>query len=409
MKIFIAIITLILIVSCRTEVLENKTPNIKVSLNASNEQQTVSSELCLNFEIQGEKVPQLYLTNAIGSTIITGTRKNSHIRYCFPKSYTRHAGLLKWKMVSNGEIIENGEVNMRPDSTFVFMESYFGPRQITAGDIDFSMLTNIPTDQFDNLLPDGTTVTIKRQFENQMDEYAIETSGGIAWKNIGATKKAGRMLVSSACLGTYSKQLTTMVYSAIPADFTIHYERDHSFADGNQILTLKTSKIVDDYNNIVSDGTYVNFIVEDASGTLLRTSGNTQNGMAIAKILHPERPTKWNIKAYVTGAATSNRLAVSFDQSVKDFEVSFDENEREVVIGPLYGFINQKVPDGISITIELKSEEHLILEKTKLFTKNGMTSLKLPAEFYPPGTYAITINSMGIKKELTIKLYGDKK
>lgn len=409
MKSLIAIIAFILFSSCHNEVLEGKNLDVKASLITSIMQPTVGNELCLNFEIHGEIAPQLYLTNAIGSTIITGTKENNQISYCFPKSYTRHAGPLKWKLVSNGENIEDGEVNMRPDSSFVFMESYFGPRQITAGDIDFSMLTNIPTDQFDNLLPDGTAVSIKRQFENQMDEYDINTSGGIAWKNIGATKKAGRMLISSACLGAYSKQLTTMVYSAKPADFTIQYERDHSFADGNQILTLKTSKMVDDYNNTVSDGTHVNFIIEDAAGTLLRTSGNTQNGMAIAKILHPEKATEWNIRAYVTGAATSNRLRVEFDQAVEDFKVSFDENEREVVIGPLYGFIHQKVPDGISITLELKSEENLILEKTKLFTKNGITSLKLPAEFYPPGTYEITINSMGIRKELTIRLYGDKK
>lgn len=402
---FISIFIFICFFSCAEKNEEIRVPaNTPIKLLTKSAQYTAGSEICITFSASKELLPYLVLKNALGTSVLKPVKDTNQLRFCVPPMYANKAGIMHWSLVLNSEEIEAGQISIAPDATTTFLETYFGPRQITAGKNDFSMLVNIPTDNYDNTLVNGTMVTVNREFEDEFHQFMVPISKSIAWKNINATEKSGRILVSALCRNTNSKQLTTIVYPAMPTDFEIGYQRDHTFADGNQIITLQTNKILDIYGNVVSDGTHVNFLIENQDGIFMSATGNTINGRAIARLLHPEEPTTWKAKAFITGAARSNTIVVGFKASVEDYPINFDKDQRKLSIGPLLGFMQQKVTDGFSIQLSIKSEANIINEEEKLFTKDGKASYILDKNFYPSGTYNITIEAAGISKELLITL-----
>ena len=367
------------------------------------------SNICLDFDAQKDNQSTLVIKNVFGTSLANKKYANGNLQFCIPHVFTTKAGKLHWQLINRGQIRAKGFISIIPDTAKTYMESYFGPRQISAGDIDFSMLANIPTDKFDNTLKNDVLVTVKSEFENTITTYQVPVKKSIAWKNIPATKKSGRILVSSLCNGAFSKQLTTIVYPALASDFEVSYKRDHTFADGNQIMELQTNQILDQYGNVVSDGTHVNFLIKEKNGSLLHSSGNTLNGRAIAKMLHPEEPVTWSFEAFVTGAARSNTVLVDFKPAFKDYEIKYLRQERKLIVGPLLGFIDQQATDGFSVNVHIKSEENLVNLKEILYTKNGKATLILEKEFFPTGAYNITITTAGITKKMNIKLFDETK
>ncbi|MFX0558266.1 hypothetical protein ACOCEA_15800 [Maribacter sp. CXY002] len=403
-RIFPFILSILFFASCKNETekeTEKSAPSTITSLNHKTSY-TAGSDICLSFKHNGNENPKLIITNAIGTTLVPPVVNQQILNYCLPWEITSKSEIIKWKVIHKEELLLKGEFLIIPDAFQTNIESYFGPRQITAGNNDFSMLTNIPTDQYDNTLLDGTPVIVKSEFENTIETNIVRINKGIAWKNIGATKKSGRILVSSSCNETNSKQLTTIVFPAKATDFKISYKRDHTYADGNQIIELQTNVIKDEFGNIVSDGTHVNFILKNNKNMRLQTVGNTLNGKVVTKLLHPEQPDTWEIEAYVTGAAKSNTITVDFDASIKDYEFDIDTESRILTIGPLFGFIGQRVSDGLSVDIQITSEDNIIKNRKKLFTKNGLAIFEISKEFYPSGIYDIGILVAGIQKDTTL-------
>lgn len=405
-RIFPFILSTLFFVSCNNETDKETKKSVPSTITSINYKTSyiAGSDICLFFKNNGNKNPKLIISNAIGSTLLLPVVNQETLNYCLPREITTKSDVIFWKVVQEETSLLQGEFLIVPDTSQTNIESYFGPRQITAGNNDFSMLTNIPIDKYDNTLTDGTPVSIKSEFENTITTSIVPINNGIAWKNIVTTKKTGRILVSSSCNETNSKQLTTIVFPAKATDFKISYKRDHKFADGNQILELQTNQIVDEFGNIVSDGTHVNFILKNTDDMRLQTAGNTLNGRVVAKLLHPEQPDTWEIEAYVTGAAKSNSITIDFDSAIQDFEFDFNTENRILTIGPLLGFLEQKVSDGLSVDIQVTSEDNIIKNRKKIFTKNGLASLEISKEFYPPGTYDIGIQVAGIKKDTTLTL-----
>ena len=114
---------------------------------------------------------KLHIKNAFGSVLLSPEiSEKENMVFHIPKNYTRVAGPCRWELLMDGHMIKQGKFDIAtnaPKATYI--ESYFGPRSVTAGYNDYSMLTVAPTDAFDNPLDDGTKVTVKYQFQDNID------------------------------------------------------------------------------------------------------------------------------------------------------------------------------------------------------------------------------------------------
>ena len=357
----------------------------------------------LQFSSNNQDKPNLYISNSYGSSIIKPTLKPGILEYKIPTSIGKKTGVVFWKLLCKPTIL-SGILTIHSKNEVISMETYLGPPSIEAGGTDYSMLVVIPTDIYDNPLPDSTSVIVKHQFLGDVSEDMVFTKNRISFKNIYSKTKSGRILVASESLDTHSKEYTIDVMPSIPTNFTFAYKQNHNYADGNQITTFSTSIIKDRFGNIVSDGTYVEFFIKNASNNILKTSGTTINGIATAKMIHPDHEDIWIIKAYVEGMAESNQLSLYYKKVIEDFEVVFSENNRKLSVGPLKSFMNQMIPDGMEISLAVYAND----EKIKTLYKNsyeGFAIFKLNINDFPNNTYSFKVKVAGIEKTYTkIKL-----
>jgi len=192
----------------------------------------------------------------------------------FPKFITRKSGVCKWSLVTQKIVQLEGQINISPNTLKgTDIETYLGPRSITAGNRDYSMHVITPTDYTDNPLLDGTTINSIYQFENKITRKELELKNLLGWINIYSPKKSGRMLVTASCNNTNAKELTTIVYPALATNFQISYERNHDYADGNQVIVFATDIIKDSFGNTVSDGTLVSFVATNSKNVQLYANG----------------------------------------------------------------------------------------------------------------------------------------
>ncbi|MCL6219531.1 hypothetical protein [Zunongwangia pacifica] len=376
--------------------------NIEV-LNVQN-QYTAGDEIQLHFSNVGEDY-KLYVHHSYSKTILKPEIVENGGVFSIPEFLSSKSGELNWILLKNDEQLKTGSFEILPKvASKTVIESYFGPRSIQAGDRDYPMLVVVPMDAMDNPLPDSTSVMLHTQFYEAIDSVEIFTDKLMAWKNITAYRKTGNINVSSTVLGVNSIELTTNVFPSNATDFQISSFRNHDFADGNQIAEFTTSEIKDEWGNTISDGTLVSFYIENEAGTILTTRGSSIEGVATAKIIHPDHPDTWKIKGYVTGLAESNIIEISFRQALKDFEVEFSNGNRRVKVGPLQSFMQQLIPDGAVVKLHIYHQNKLVEVKQET-SNDGFVTFQLTKSFYPENTYSFKIEALGKSKTTDVLNY----
>ena len=386
--------TFLLFLSCLLFFSSYSQENIKL---ITTETQFIAGEtIVLDFASNLEKKFQLYCTNSYGTTLLNAEIKNSKLRYTIPLYITSKRGIVNWKLLAKEKPI-SGMLTIIPNIKPVALETYVSPTSIDAGGKNFTMFVVIPTDSLDNPLKENTAVTIQQQFLSEEKAAAILTNNLIAYKKIYSPLKSGRILLSSASLGLNSKEYSVNIMPAISTNFKIFAKRNHQYADGNQITTFSTSVIKDNNNNIISDGSFVDFFIKNKKGNILKTSGKTINGVGFAKITHPEYEDKWSVKAYIIGMSESNTIALSFKKVIENFTVKFSNNNRELKVGPLQSFMNQMIPDGLKVTLTISKDGKLI-DTIVQKSINGFVNFNLDANIYKNKTYNLVVSVAGIKQ-----------
>lgn len=417
MQIKILIFLGLVLIGCSSEKVEESKHRFVPEINLVSKQNNFVAGDSISLIFKTDTIVnnlKLQVKNAYGNTLLAPNEiENKLMQFKVPKNYARLAGPCRWTLIHEDETILNGKFEITVNSAKdTYIESYFGPRSITAGNNDFSMLTIAPTDIYDNPLDNDTEVTVKYQFLENISELKITTESFIAWYNVGSTIKSGRILVTSECNGTSSKELTTIVYPANAVNFSISASSAHSFADGNQIITFKSDIIKDEFENTVSDGTLVTFIIKNENNSYLYTIGTTLGGIVEARTLHPDKASKWEIQAFITGAAESDITEFSFKAAIKDYPVHFSRGNRQIDIGPFESFMNQLIPDGLLLQLDIYNANGEFVETKHTTTKKGVCSILLEEHFLPGGIYNFKIQAAGITKEFTKeftkKINGDK-
>jgi len=368
--------------------------NTPIKLLTLNKQFEAGTSIILKFNNSTNSKPLLYINYSYGTTVISPKTEHNMLFYKIPDFVSQKTGRVSWEILNNNimgafYIYSKQEVNN--------IESYLGPPSIEAGTKNYSMLVNIPTDVYDNPLANKTEVTVNHQFLNTLHVKSTITDNRISYTNLHAYNKTGRILIGSSCLNKDTKEFTLNIMPSVPTNFKIFANRHHQYADANQIITIKTSQIKDKYNNIISDGTLVTFIITTNKKTILKTTGLSINGIATAKMIHPNHKDTWQIKAHIAEMATSNYLNLEFNTAISQIKTAFNIEDRIIKVGPLKSFMNQMIPDGIEV--------HLVLLKNGVKTNtikkaslNGYVYFKLDTNNVPIDTYTICIKTAGITK-----------
>lgn len=367
-----------------------------IRLETSQEQFTAGETIVLRFSGTQDTSIQLYCGNSYGTTLIRPNVKNNELQYTIPTQICSKIGVVNWKLLNNKNSL-SGTFTIVSQAIPVTMETYVGPPSIEAGDKDYTMLVVIPTDALDNPVKENTEVNLKRQFLAAEQAETILTKNLIAYRRIYAPTKSGRMLLATECLGLNSKEYTVNVMPAISQNFEIFAKRPHAYADGNQITTFTTSVLKDENDNVVSDGSYVNFFITNATGNLLQTAGMTIDGVATAKMIHPDHAETWRVKAYVTGISESNTISLTYSKVIENFTVTFSENNRKIEVGPLQSFMNQLIPDGLQVKLHISQNGKIIKEYIKE-SRDGFVSFELNPNIFCNGNYDLEITTAGITK-----------
>lgn len=362
---------------------------------------TAGDTIVLQFKTPKQKSLQLYVSNSYGTTVLQPEDNYDTTRFTIPQFLSIKKGICKWTLFDTNTKL-SGTLDIQPKATPIDIETYLGPPSIEAGGTDFTMLVAIPTDDLDNPLKDSTSISIQKQFlaDNKIDR--IQTKNLIGYQRIFSPLQSGRVLLSSTANRLDSKEYDVNVMPAIAEKFTIFYDRIHEYADGNQITTFYTSVLRDKNNNVVSDGTFVDFYIENKEGKILKTSGTTIKGIAYAKILHPEEEDNWTVEAIVTGIAESNSIRLSYKKAVNDFNVTFSPNNRTLKIGPIKSFMNQIIPDGFTVSLKIIANNK-VLQVIKKPSRAGFVFYELEKPVYKNGYYTFSIESAGIQKKFESK------
>lgn len=361
----------------------------------------VGKPIVLKFTASEGEKPLLYCSNSYGSTLVSATAEEGTLQYIIPENIIKKIGVVNWIVLDKNKSAA-GQFNIIPKAEVATMETYIGPPSIEAGGTDYTMLVVIPTDSLDNPVPTNTKVNTRFQFLASEENDDIFTNNLIAWRNINSKRESGRMLVSSESLGINSKEFTINVWAAIPTDFKISAKRPHGYADGNQVTTFNTSVITDKQNNVVSDGTFVTFFITNDHGNILKTTGTTIEGVAHAKIIHPDFKDNWSIKAYVDGMAESDTITLSYQSVIEDFDVAFTNKNREILVGPLQSFMEQMIPDGLHVKL-LIYKDNVLIDTIIKTSFNGYVTFNLKPAVYQNDTYSFSVETAGINKTFNNK------
>ncbi len=365
---------------------------------------SAGTKISLTFQNNSEGSFQLFCSNSYGSTVIYGVKDKNKLLFKIPEFISNKIGVVNWKILGITNNI-SGQFNISAVQEPNSLETYIGPPTIEAGGTDYAMLVVIPTDKLDNPIQNDSKVDVKQLFLKSKKTQSITTKNLIAHLNIFSPLKTGRIVVSTESYNLNSKEYDVNILPAIGNDFKIFQKRNHEYADGNQITTFFTSIIRDKNNNIVSDGTFVDFFISNNEGNILKTAGTTINGIAKASIIHPDCESTWKIKAYINGISESDSIVITYKKVIKNIPITFSKDNRTIIIGPLQSFMEQMIPDGLQVKLSILNngiQETEIIEQSK----DGFTTFKLNSNIYKTGNYDIEITTACTTKTYkSIKLW----
>lgn len=374
----------------------------QISLLTNTKQFTAGDSITLQFKGVKTEGITLLLKSSYATLLVEPKVKGDTLSFTTPEFFNKKTGQVNWSLIVNQQTVQKGIFEIIPQQETSRIENYLGPRSTPVGDGHYTMMVAIPEDKYGNPMPDSTATTISNQFLDRISNYNLPTEHFISWKRLYSPKKSGKMLTSVTCQNAETKETETDIFPAPPTKFTISYTRNHTFADGNQLTTFRTSILRDKFKNVVSDGTMVYFILTTEKGIKLKSFGATVNGVAEAKFPAPEHKATYTVKAYVTGMAESKAISIDYKAVPAVIPYHYDTGKRILTVGEITSFMGQIAPEGTTVTANFYVADKHIATLTK-YTEKGIVTFKLPKGEYPEKQYKVTISAFGKTIEGEIK------
>lgn len=341
----------------------------------------------------------LMVNHSYGATLVSGERSGKDILFKLPTIIAKKSGKLDLKVIVKEQTIWSGSTVIRPDTIGSrTIESYCGPKHLVVAVNDFTMLTSTVLDKNDNPYPASTIVSARALIENSISAQAIESDGLTAYARIYAPQQSGNGAVSAVYNDVSSKEFRLDFYANDPENYTLSHTKQHAYADGNQLIEIKTSEIKDPYGNQLENGTLVYFQFLDSFNRLTSATAATINGIAKIEIPAPNYQTIWQVSSIIPNYAKSNELNIKFERSILELPIS--ETPKELVVGPVRSFLGQVAKEGMLVTVKVTSAERSFLFEIPL--KDGFATLNYSSRLVPTGSYQATVELGDLKETLNI-------
>ncbi|MGY5352856.1 hypothetical protein ACXGQW_09925 [Wenyingzhuangia sp. IMCC45533] len=372
MKFHILHIILFLLITTKVASQKNTT-NIK--LVGSDKVYYAGDTIVLKFTQNNKIAEDLYISSSYGSTVVSPQITANSLIFEIPDFISKKSGWIYWNFTKSLKNTK-GSFYVNPLEKVNRIETYLGPPSLVAGYKDYAMLVTIPLDTLDNPIKKGTLITVNKSFLNTQTHDSIVFDGMTGYDLIYTKPKTGRVFISAVCKTKNTKEHSLEILPNVPSDFNLSYSTTHNFADGNQIVKFKTSEIRDEYQNIVTNGTLVNFKIENNLGEIFQTYGTTINGIANAELIHPDYKQKWTVVAFVNQMATSNGVSLEFKEAISNFNIKYHQASKKLLISDFKSYMGQFIPDGLNVNVKILYKHHLIKE-FNVQTENGACSIYL--------------------------------
>ncbi len=346
------------------------------------------------------------ITHSYGTNWIEGVLEENRITFKIPDGITKKKGTINITLIRGNTVYDKAMtvVTANKDSDRS-IESYCGPKHLIVGISDFTMITTTVLDGYDNPYPTETPVEFKSNIESEISSQLNKMKGLLAFERFYAPSVKGYGAITSTYGETRSKEFRIDFYANHPEDFTISYNREHSYADGNQIVSFKTSKIKDQFSNTIENGTSVSFNITNDEGKRYYGTSETINGIANFQLPAPYKKMEWKVEASILGFAKSNQLEIEFLSSIKS--LPFTTTEKTLIIGPLEGYMGQFTREGTPVSIILENKSNFY--EFNLSTQSGYARLDYGKNLISDGTYNVIMKVADLEESTKITVEDDKK
>jgi hypothetical protein len=339
---------------------------------------------------------QLLLNSSWGTWWLNISKNEFNI----PDSVMMQSGLLDLSLFYDKNLIAEAQIFIKPLQPFEPLETFLGSKSIIAdGGEHWSMITAIPTDKFINPVYENTQVHFGFKRPNGTSEaYDIPTKHSVSFKKIYSQQKVGKTIMSIKAANAAGKEKELLEIPGYPTSFIIESDELYLYADARQYFKLKTGIIKDKFENVVSNGTLVSININDTDGSYRQLTSYTIGGIARLMIQNPKIAGTMQISANIYGDVESNQLNIQFQETIKDFKISYNKQTEVLKIGPLIGTMGQYIADGAEVEVILNPRQ----ENLKALVIEGYAKLNLKQEQHPIGE--MTIKFAGIEKRINIQL-----
>ncbi|MBE7170606.1 MAG: hypothetical protein INR73_08445 [Williamsia sp.] len=307
-------------------------------------------------------------------------------------------GMLTLRALYHGKLLAEKKIRILPVVPAEPMDSYLGSKSVIANGEDWAMITAIPTDSFGNLIPENTEVDfLLLRPDKRVEHYTMPTRAGVVYRKITAGTVAGKTFVGASVQGVNSKEKELQEVAGFPEPFTIAAESKSIYADSRQTFKVKTSVLKDRYNNIVPEGTAVFFDCRDANGTRRQLSAYTLRGVAELFMQNPASAGTMTIEGSTFGGGASNQLQIYFTSAFQDIPLVYDSAAKRLFVGYLRGKLNQLVPNGTEVQLQIDSSLN-----TKAETVGGMALFDLSDLLKGRHNARVTVFDTTVQKEIIV-------
>ena len=345
---------------------------------------------------------RIHFSSSLGSTSLALSPSAISEGIHIPKHLSQASGWLSYALYRDQQLLDKGGFYIAPESIAISpIESYVGPPVVVAGGEDFSMMVAVPTDRWDNMIPNETEIVISEMFQGDLQTHNEVISNRIAWKRVFSPNLSGKINLAATMGSVATKQKTVEVKSQVAEAFSIEVSKIHVYADGNEMLTLKTSPITDRFGNLLTDGTSVQFKVTTSDQMIATSSGATINGIAQTKFLHPEAPSQWTIQGFVQGMAESEQFELEFKSVIDGFQVNLTEAPTQIIAEPLRNYMGQLVPDGVQGILKF---DDVAYPETIVESENGRIIFEIDPSEFEAGVYTGQITVLGTTESFKLNI-----
>jgi hypothetical protein len=305
----------------------------------------------------------LILEGSFGAVPQISDSSQGEAIFSLGSNWTQYAGALKLTARAGG-VETTRTVNVIPGPAADPILPLVGPRSIVADGEHWTMVVAVPMDEFGNAVAEGTQTAIHVQHpvapgqlpESAQEHIAAETRHQLTWARIYSGHTAGQTSISVTADDAHSPERSIREMPGPPVAVDISANPAILAADGRQLVFLSTGQIKDQFDNILLEGTSVNFLATEPNGSRRIIPATIVDGRAYATLQSSSEPGTMTVKSWIAGVESGN-VNITFEEgpAISAFSVAINIAEDELFLsaGPLVAALNQLVPDGTDVTFTL--------------------------------------------------------